>query len=141
MTARYVDPGALVPAATGSTQSALPLVDIADLRRLRITIFVQQDAAPFLHVGDPVTITVDQRPDLMIDAPVTRFAHALDTRSRIMLCEVWLDNTHHLYPGTVRARDVDAAGAEHAGGRRRRRSCCTTTSRRSRSCAIRACTS
>ncbi|HEX4459676.1 MAG TPA: efflux RND transporter periplasmic adaptor subunit, partial [Polyangia bacterium] len=100
VTARYVDPGALVPAATGSTQSALPLVDIADLRRLRITVFVQQDAAPFLHVGDPVTITVDERPDLKIRAVISRFARALDTRSRMMLCEVWIDNTANLYPGT-----------------------------------------
>jgi membrane fusion protein (multidrug efflux system) len=100
VTARYADPGALVPAATGSTQSALPLVDVADLRRLRIIVFVQQDAAPYLHVGDAATIAVDQRPDLKISAQITRFAKALDPRSRMMLCEIWVDNEHHLYPGT-----------------------------------------
>jgi membrane fusion protein (multidrug efflux system) len=100
VTARYADPGALVPAATGSTQSALPLVDVADLRRLRIIVFVQQDAAPYLHVGDAATIAVDQRPDLKISAEITRFAKALDPRSRMMLCEIWVDNEHHLYPGT-----------------------------------------
>jgi membrane fusion protein (multidrug efflux system) len=100
VTARYVDPGALVPAATGSTESALPLVDLADLKRLRIVAFVQQDLAPFLREGDPVTIAVDQRPDLKIKAAVTRFAKSLDPRTRAMLCEIWLDNTYHLYPGT-----------------------------------------
>jgi membrane fusion protein (multidrug efflux system) len=100
VTARYVDPGALVPAATGSTQSALPLVDVADLRRLRILLFVEQDAAPYVHVGDPVKLSIDQRPDLKITAPITRFAQSLDTRSRTMLCEIWLDNPYHLYPGT-----------------------------------------
>lgn len=100
ITARYVDPGALVPAATGSTQSAAPLVDIADLHRLRILVFVQQDAAPFVHTGDAVRITVDQQPDLAIEAPVTRCADALDPRSRTMLCEIWLENQHRLYPGT-----------------------------------------
>ena len=99
ITARYVDPGALVPAATGSTQSALPLVDIADLRRLRILVFVQQDAAPFVHAGDRVRIGVDQQPNLGLDAPINRCADALDPRTRSMLCEIWLDNTHHLYPG------------------------------------------
>ena len=54
VTARYVDPGALIPAATGSTESAAPLVEIADLRRLRVLVFVQQDAAPFVHAGDRV---------------------------------------------------------------------------------------
>jgi RND family efflux transporter MFP subunit len=100
ITARYVDPGALVPAATGSTQSALPLVDIADLDRLRILLFVQQDAAPFIHAGDVADISVDERPDLHIQAPITRVSQALDPRSRTMLCEIWLANEHRLYPGT-----------------------------------------
>jgi RND family efflux transporter MFP subunit len=100
VTARYVDPGALVPAATGATQSALPLVDVADLRRLRITLFVQQDAAPFLKVGDVARISIDERPDLKIEAPIARLAQALDPRSRTMLCEIWLDNPYRLYPGT-----------------------------------------
>jgi membrane fusion protein (multidrug efflux system) len=100
VTARYVDPGALVPAATGSTESALPLVEIADLRRLRVLVFVQQDAAAFVHAGDPVQIRVDEQPNLCIDAPVSRCANALDPRTRAMLCEIWLDNEHRLYPGT-----------------------------------------
>ena len=100
VTARYVDPGALVPAATGSTQSALPLVDVADLRRLRVLVFIQQDAAPFVHAGDAARIAVDQQPDLRIQAPVTLCAQALDPRTRTMLCEIWLENEHRLYPGT-----------------------------------------
>jgi membrane fusion protein (multidrug efflux system) len=100
ITARYVDPGALIPAATGSTESALPLVEIADLRRLRVLVFVQQDAAPFVHAGDEVTIRVDEQPDLCIAAPVSRCAQALDPRTRTMLCEIWLANQNRLYPGT-----------------------------------------
>jgi RND family efflux transporter MFP subunit len=100
ITARYVDPGALVPAATGSTQSAAPLVDIADLRRLRILVFVQQDAAPFVRAGDRARIAVDQQPNLRLDAAISRCAEALDPRTRSMLCEIWLDNQHRLYPGT-----------------------------------------
>jgi membrane fusion protein, multidrug efflux system len=100
VTARYVDPGALIPAATGATQGALPFADIADLRRLRITLFLQQDAAAFVQVGDLVDITVDERPDLKIRAPISRIAKALDPRSRTMLCEIWTENAHHLYPGT-----------------------------------------
>jgi RND family efflux transporter MFP subunit len=100
VTARYVDPGALVPAAAGSTQVAVPLVDLADLRRLRVLVFVQQDAAPLVHVGDPVRITVDQQPDLTINASISRCADALDPRTRTMLCEIWLDNEHRFFPGT-----------------------------------------
>jgi RND family efflux transporter MFP subunit len=100
VTARYLDPGALIPAATGSTESALPLVEIADVRRLRVLVFVEQDAAAFVHAGDPVAIRVDQQPDVCIAAPVNRCANALDPRTRTMLCEIWLDNEHRLYPGT-----------------------------------------
>ncbi|HVX93830.1 MAG TPA: efflux RND transporter periplasmic adaptor subunit [Polyangia bacterium] len=99
VTARYVDPGALVPAATGSTQSALPVVELADLRRLRILVFVQQDAAPYVHAGDRVEIRVDQDPGVHISAPVSRCANALDPVTRAMLCEIWRENEHRLYPG------------------------------------------
>ena len=47
-----------------------------------------------------MTIAVDQQPDLRIQAKITRCAGALDPRTRTMLCEVWLDNEHRLYPGT-----------------------------------------
>jgi RND family efflux transporter MFP subunit len=100
ITTRYVDPGALVPAATGSTQASLPVVDLADLSRLRIVVYVQEDAAPFIDVGDHVTLTIDHRPDLHIDATVSRLSRALDPRTRTMLCEIWLPNRYQLYPGS-----------------------------------------
>ena len=99
VTGRYVDPGTLLPAATGATASAQPLVDVADLRRLRILLFVQQDAAPFVDEGDPVTIRLNERPDVKISATISRFAKSLDPRSRAMWCEIWLDNRWDLYPG------------------------------------------
>jgi multidrug efflux pump subunit AcrA (membrane-fusion protein) len=52
VTARYVDDGALLPAATGSTQSALPLVDFAHDDRVRVFVYVGQDLAPFVRAGD-----------------------------------------------------------------------------------------
>jgi RND family efflux transporter MFP subunit len=100
VTGRYVDPGALVPAATANSTGALPLVDVADLRRLRVTVFVQQDAAPFLREGDPVEIVDPRRPDLVVPASVTRLSRALDQRSRAMLCEIWVENRFDIYPGT-----------------------------------------
>jgi RND family efflux transporter MFP subunit len=95
VTYRYVDQGALIPAA------ATPVVDVANLSRVRVLVAVAQDAAPFLHVGDPGIITVDERPGEKINASVTRFGPALDPRSRSMLAELWLDNAGpRLYPGT-----------------------------------------
>ena len=39
-------------------------------------------------------------PDMKLKVPITRVSSALDPRSRTMLCEIWLDNGYHLYPGT-----------------------------------------
>jgi RND family efflux transporter MFP subunit len=100
VTARYVDLGALLPAATGSTQSAQPVLDIADIDRLRIYVHLGQDVAPFVKEGDPAKITFDARPGETMEAKVTRITRALDPRTRTMLSEIDVDNPdHRLYPG------------------------------------------
>jgi membrane fusion protein, multidrug efflux system len=97
VTARYVDPGALLT-ATGAGQ---PVVDIADPTRTRIQVYVGQDLAPFVQRGDPGEITVDQHPDLRVAATVRRVADALDPRTRSMLVELWPDEgaSFRLVPG------------------------------------------
>jgi RND family efflux transporter MFP subunit len=100
VTARYADPGALLPAATGSTQAALPVIEISQLDRLRIYIYLGQDEAALVRVGDDVHITMDQRPEVELDARVSRVTHSLDARTRTMLAEVDIDNkATHINPG------------------------------------------
>ncbi|MET0404213.1 MAG: efflux RND transporter periplasmic adaptor subunit, partial [Cystobacter sp.] len=96
VTARNVDPGALVSAtATGS-----PLVEVADPGQLRITLYVGQDVASFLSPGDAAEVVQDEHPDRVIHAKVTRLADALDPRTRTMLVEIELDNRERaLIPG------------------------------------------
>ncbi|RJS25004.1 hypothetical protein DRW03_07720 [Corallococcus sp. H22C18031201] len=101
VTARYVDTGALLPAATGSTTSAQPVLDLADMDKLRIYVYLGQDDADSVHEGDAVTLSVDQRPGQTIEAKVTRMTRNLDARTRTMLCEVDIDNKDvGLYPGS-----------------------------------------
>jgi membrane fusion protein (multidrug efflux system) len=101
VTMRYVDPGALVPAATAGTQSALPIVDLADTDTLRVFVHVGQDVAPFVRVGDDVTIWQDEIPRRRIPAKVTFSSGALDPRSRTMQVEIDLDNRPWgVLPGT-----------------------------------------
>lgn len=92
VTARYADPGALIPAATGSTSGGLPVVDVSVIDTLRVTLFVGQDAAPFVHAGDPAHIVSDERPEMAFDAKVTRVADALDPRTRTEIVEIELEN-------------------------------------------------
>jgi RND family efflux transporter MFP subunit len=107
VTMRYVDPGALVPAATAGTQTALPIVDVADTDTLRVFIHVGQDVAPFVKVGDEVTVWQDELPKRRIPAKVTFAAGALDPRSRTMQVEVDLDNRPwNILPGTYAHVDL-----------------------------------
>ncbi len=101
VTARYVDAGALMPAATGSTVSAQPLVDLARVDLLRVFVYVGQDTAPFLRSGESVVVWQDELPEKQIHAQITRCAAALDQRTRRMQCEIVIDNrTWGLLPGT-----------------------------------------
>jgi membrane fusion protein (multidrug efflux system) len=92
ITTRYVDPGALLPAATSATQSAQPLVDVTDPSVLRVTVYVGQESAAFVAPGTDVTLWQDLHPDKKVHATVTRTAGALDPRTRTMLSEIQLDN-------------------------------------------------
>ncbi len=92
VTARYTDGGVLLPAATSSTQSALPLMEIQDMSYVRVMTYVGQQEAPFVKTGDKVRITSKDLPNLNIDTTVTRISEALDAHTRTMLVEVDLDN-------------------------------------------------
>ena len=110
VTARYVDPGALLPAATGGTQSALPFVDLASTDVVRVAVFVSQDVAPFVRLGDPGTIWQNERPSVRVAATVARTSAGLDPRTRTMLVEFDVDNRQvGLLPGTFANVDLEAA--------------------------------
>jgi len=100
ITARYVDVGALVPAGTGSTQTVQPVVDLSDLDRLRVQVYVGQADAARLRPGDPVSLVTDSDPAHPIDVVVSRLSLGLDPRSRTMLVEIDVDNRPvRLFPG------------------------------------------
>lgn len=99
ITARFADLGALLPAATNSTQAALPLVELTDMRRLRISAYLGQADAPLVKVGLPVQIRSDDGQE--IEAKVSRTAQAFDSKTRTMLVEIEVDNEPaKLFPGS-----------------------------------------
>jgi RND family efflux transporter MFP subunit len=101
ITARHADPGALLQAATSGAQGALPLVDVADLARVRVRVYVGPLDAPFVREGIRATLWTDARPDRPREAAVTRITRALDASTRTMLCEIEVDNADgSLYAGT-----------------------------------------
>jgi RND family efflux transporter MFP subunit len=100
VTARFVDPGALIQAATSSATQAVPLFTIMDVSTLRFYINVPQEDAHFVKKGTPVTIAVTDVPGKTLKATVTRSTVALDPGTRSLLAEIDLPNPgHDLAPG------------------------------------------
>jgi membrane fusion protein, multidrug efflux system len=111
ITARYADPGKLIPAATAAAPgTATPVVEMATLRPLRVYIDTPQSLAPFIHNGNPAVITVNEFPGRQFDGTVTRHPTALDASTRTMLTEIDLPNRDGvLYPGMFAMADLKVA--------------------------------
>jgi len=111
VTARYFDPGAMIPAATSpvsaqvnptfpTNNTSSPIVSIATLQPLRIYAYVPQPLTPLIHDGDHASVTVDEYPGQKFDGTITRHPQALSEASRTMLVEVDLPNRDlKLMPG------------------------------------------
>ena len=110
ITARYADAGALLPAATGSTTAAQPIVDVAQVDRLRVALNLAQDDAARVRVGDKVMLEIaPEQPPL--EARISRLAQALDPRTRTMLCEIDLPHPPQgLYPGAFVSATISLHG-------------------------------
>jgi len=92
VTARFADPGALVQAATSAQTSSLPVVTVSKIDVLRTYVYVPQEDASFVHVGDPVTISLPYLAGVKITARVTRDADELDPQTRTLLTEIDFEN-------------------------------------------------
>lgn len=92
VTARYADPGALVQNAASAQTSALPIVSLAQIDRLRVYVYADQSIAGLIHEGDVAEILDSARPDLTIKGSVTRTSGELDPKTRTLLVEIDVDN-------------------------------------------------
>jgi membrane fusion protein, multidrug efflux system len=101
VTARFVDPGAFIPAATsGSTPQSAALLTIMDFSRVRVQVYVPEAEVPLIKNGLPTTLTVDELPGRTFPGTITRFSNALDESTKTMLAEIELANADHaLRPG------------------------------------------
>lgn len=112
ITARFVDPGALIKAGgdqagSGTNEgsahplgAASPVLSLAMIDTMRIYVYVPQGVVGFIRRGNPVAVTLQDLPGRRFTGTVTRFANSLDLATRTMLTEIDLDNPHHeLYPG------------------------------------------
>ncbi|HTF36156.1 MAG TPA: efflux RND transporter periplasmic adaptor subunit [Myxococcota bacterium] len=111
VTARFVDPGALIQASGhgGSSEmegsspgkgNNVPIVTVSDIDTLRVYVYVPEEETSLIKAGMPVTLRLREFPGREFKASVTRFATALDLSTRTMLVEADIENQkHELYPG------------------------------------------
>jgi RND family efflux transporter MFP subunit len=110
VTRRFVDPGALMQAATANN-NITPIVTVARIDTVRVFIDVPEPDAPMITTGEPAALRVAALPIRRFNGSVTRYAGALDPATRTMRTEVDLSNPDGaLRPGmfgdlTIRAVD------------------------------------
>ena len=92
VTGRFADPGALVTNAASNQTAALPLVTVADISRLKVTVYVEQADAPYVKPGLDVEVVDAAVPDRKVTAKVIRVSGELDARTRTLRTEVEFDN-------------------------------------------------
>jgi membrane fusion protein (multidrug efflux system) len=101
VTARHVDPGAFIPAATGgSAAQTAAVVTVMDFNTVRVQVAVPVLEASLVRAGQPVKLTVEGLPGKTFEGTVSRFTYALDDATKTMLVETDLPNpTRELRPG------------------------------------------
>lgn len=101
VTARFVDPGALVQNSTTNQTSNQPVLTITDESRLRVDIYVPQRDVPDVHAGDMAEVADAADTSRKAEARIARTADLLDQRTRTLLVELDLDNRNKLLmPGS-----------------------------------------
>ncbi|HEY4372780.1 MAG TPA: efflux RND transporter periplasmic adaptor subunit [Burkholderiales bacterium] len=98
VTKRNVNIGDLVNAGNGGAPQSL--FSIAQVNKLHMYVFVPQDQAALIQVGDDVSILRREAPGKPLIGKVLRTAGAIDTTSRTLQVEIEVPNQDHgLMPG------------------------------------------
>ena len=96
ITERFVDPGALIQAASSSRTQAAPVVSIARVDRVRIVIDVPESDSQYVRSGSAAVITFLDHGTGPIAAKVARSSGVLNPASRTMRVEIDLQNLRGL---------------------------------------------
>lgn len=92
VTARFVDPGALLQAAVSAQTTAQGLLSLSQIDRLRVYVYPDQNTASMIQVGDRGEVADTTRPEVKVPATVSRTSGELDARTRTLLVELDVDN-------------------------------------------------
>lgn len=110
ITARNVNVGSLI-SSNGNT----PLFRMAQIDRLRIMIDVPEQSSPYIRVGEPAQVTLQEFAGRKFAGRVSRTASALDANTRTLPTEVQVANPEHvLLPNMFAQVTLTGARSERA---------------------------
>ncbi len=93
ITKRWLDPGALIPAATSSsTGKSAAVLTLMDFSSVRIDVAIPDTEAPLVKKDLPVKVTVSELPGRTFAGTITRFSYALDESTKTMTTEIDIPN-------------------------------------------------
>ena len=92
VTARFVDPGALIQNATTTQTSAQPIVSVAQIDKLRIYVYPDQSVASLIRDGDAAHVTDPAWPDAKVKGLSRETVESLTQRPAPFLVEIDIDN-------------------------------------------------
>ncbi len=96
ITERNVHPGSLAGPPSEPLSSAVPLLRLEQVDRLRLIVPVPQDDVGQMPVGASVSFSVRTWPGRLFRATVSRVSHALDPATRTMPVEADVYQKHYL---------------------------------------------
>lgn len=100
VTTRNLHPGALIGPASGAG-GALPILQIAEDRRLRLVVPIPEAQVGEMRVGQPASFTVPAYPGQTFKAPIQRISREIDQKTRTMPVEMDVQNRDgKLSPGS-----------------------------------------
>jgi RND family efflux transporter MFP subunit len=116
ITKRWVDPGALIPAATSSSAAkSAAVLTLMDFTTVRIDVAIPDTEAPFVKKDLPVKVTVDELPGRTFQGAITRFSYALDESTKTMATEIEIANVDlALRPGMWASVEIELQKKENA---------------------------
>ncbi|HKW33906.1 MAG TPA: efflux RND transporter periplasmic adaptor subunit [Candidatus Acidoferrum sp.] len=92
VTERNVHPGSLVGPATANPASALPMVRVEKISKLRLVVPVPEKYSAGMDAGTKVGFSVPAFPNQTFAGTVARIAHSVDVKTRTMPVELDVDN-------------------------------------------------
>ena len=92
ITQRQIGPGQNIVGASASAGAASPVFSIGDLTKMWLVANARETDAPFIHVGDPVKVSVLAYPGRVFDARVVYVAAGIDPNTHRLAVRAEIDN-------------------------------------------------